>query len=76
MLAKRHVYEYKIERESTAFLLPNVLFGECLEKGLSVVNGGAKYLGGICESFGNTNTGDSLAAIKKLSFDEKKLTLK
>jgi pyruvate-formate lyase len=76
MLAKRHVYEYEVERENSAFLLQSALFGDCLEKGVSMVNGGAKYLGGICESFGNTNTGDSLAAIKKLVYDEKKFTLK
>jgi pyruvate-formate lyase len=74
-LAKRHLYEYQVEQKTAAFLLPSALFHDCLEKGLSMVNG-AKYLGGICESFGNTNTGDSLAAIKKLVYDEKKLTLR
>ncbi|MEZ0536467.1 pyruvate formate lyase family protein [Caldicellulosiruptoraceae bacterium PP1] len=75
MLAKRHKIEYEVEAKNAAFVLVSLLYDNCLEKGKSVVEGGAKYTGGIIESFGLVNTGDSLAAIKKLVYEEKKITL-
>ena len=51
-----------------------LLYDDCLEKGKSVVDGGARYLGGIIETFGMVNVADSLAAIKQLVYDEGRLT--
>ena len=76
ILAKRHVYEYETERKRTAFLYVSALFDNCMERGRSVVDGGALYRGGELESFGIVNTGDSLAVIKKLVYEQKVFTLK
>lgn len=75
-LAARHKFEYVAERRLASYLYVSALFDNCIEEGVSVVDEGERYLGGIMESFGNTNTGDSLAAIKKLVYDEKAFTLK
>jgi pyruvate-formate lyase len=74
-LAKRHAFEYKIERENASFLYPSMLYDYCLERGKSFVDGGTKYLGGIIETFGMVNAADSLAVIKKLVYDKKILKL-
>jgi len=75
VLARRHVHEYMIEAQECAYLYVSALFGQCVAKGKSIVNGGAVYSGGSLESFGLVTAGDSLAAIKKLVYDEKKFTL-
>jgi len=74
VLAARHACEYQAERENVAFLLTSLLTDDCLARGKSLVDGGARYRGAILETFGNTNAADSLAAIKKLVYDEKVLT--
>lgn len=56
----------------TAFL--STVIDDCLEKGLDVTQGGAKYnLSGI-QMIQVANLADSLAAIKKLVYDEKMIT--
>ena len=42
---------------------------------IPIVDGGVEYLGGTNELYGNTNAADSLTAIKKAVFDDKKYTL-
>jgi len=73
-LAKRHVLEYKAEHDSAAFLYVSMLYDDCIEKGRSVVNWGPVFTGGIVETFGMVNTADSLAAIKKLVYDEQRVS--
>jgi len=54
----------------------SALIDDCIEKGLCREEGGAHYnfnLAGV--EHGSTDAGDSLAAIKKLVFDEKKITM-
>jgi len=54
----------------------SALIEGCIEKGLCREDGGAHYnfnTGGV--EVGSSDTGDSLAAIKKLVFDEKKITI-
>ena len=46
----------------------------CMEKGLDVVWGGAKYNSTGCSGIGCANVADGLAAIKHLVFDTKKYT--
>ncbi|MGE5557506.1 MAG: pyruvate formate lyase family protein [Bacillota bacterium] len=74
-LARRHAIEYEVEKQSAAFLFVSMLYDYCLEKGRSVVDRGAKYQGGVIESFAIVNTADSLTAIKEIVYDEKRLTL-
>jgi pyruvate-formate lyase len=73
-LAQRHALEYKAENESAAFLFISMLYDDCIQKGLSIVDRGPVYTGGIVETFGMVNTADSLAAIKKLVYEEKQMT--
>ena len=56
----------------SAFL--SLVIDDCIEKGMDVTGGGAKYnLSGI-QAIQPANIADSLAAIKTLVFDEKKVT--
>ncbi len=56
----------------TAFL--STVIDDCLEKGLDVTKGGAKYnLSGI-QMIQVANLADSLAAVKKLVYDEKEIS--
>ncbi len=57
----------------TAFL--STVIDDCLEKGLDVTKGGAKYnLSGI-QMIQVANLADSLAAIKELVYDDKMISL-
>ena len=70
------INSYKIMNEEVSFLFNSILMDDCLEKGKALLDGGIKYLGGCCETFGNINCSDSIYAIKKLVFDDKKYTLR
>jgi formate C-acetyltransferase len=48
---------------------------DCLGKGLDIYRGGAKYNFDVGADVGITTCGDCLAAIKKVVFDEKKITM-
>ena len=67
---------YKLLNENVAFLFNSMLMSNCLERGKALLDGGVKYLGGCCETYGNINCSDSLYAIKKIVFDEHKYTLR
>ncbi len=67
-------YEYEITGRMHPFLMVTMLYDGCLERGKAVFNGGCAYLGGTLELYGNVNAANSLAAIKRLVFDEKKLS--
>ena len=67
---------YETFAQNASVLLPGILYDNCIENGKGMLDGGVKYLGATVETYGNINTGNSLAAIKKAVFDEKQLTLK
>ena len=48
---------------------------DCIKRGKTVQEGGAVYNFTGPQGFGIANMADSLYAIKKLAFDEKKVTL-
>lgn len=74
LMAQQEVIEYKIAGDSAPFLFASILYDDCLEKGKGLFEGGIRYLGGTLETYGNTNTADSLTAIKKMIFDQGKLS--
>ena len=74
-LGRRHVVEYEVEREMAGLNLMSLLFDGTLETGRSILDRGTRYTGAIIESFGMVNVADSLTAIKKLVYDERRLTL-
>ena len=66
---------YEIMNEQVGFLFPSILMDDCIERGKPLLDGGVRYLGGTCETYGNINSSDSLWAIRKLVFEEKRFTL-
>ncbi len=48
---------------------------DCIEKGLSKEEGGARYNIHSVQTWGRIDAGNSLAAIKRLVFDDKKITM-
>lgn len=73
-LAQRDAAENRIKAESAPFLYLNMLFDDCMEKGRSIVGGGAAYLGAVVETFGMVNAADSLTAIRKTVYEEKRFS--
>ncbi|MBC8233686.1 discoidin domain-containing protein [bacterium] len=63
------------QRERFPMPILSVLTDDCIEKGIDITAGGARYNStGVC-GYGMANVGDSLAAIKKLVFEEGRLSL-
>jgi len=74
-LALQEKIEYDTANESAPFMYFSMLFDDCLEKGKPVFGGGAKFLGGTLETYGNTTVADSLTAIKKLVYEKQLISL-
>ncbi|MCI7303061.1 MAG: formate C-acetyltransferase/glycerol dehydratase family glycyl radical enzyme [Clostridiales Family XIII bacterium] len=54
----------------------SALMEGCMEEGLDAMNGGGKYnIGPGIESTGLTDMADAMAAVKKLVYDDKKITM-
>ena len=70
-LAYQEKIEYDIAAQAGPFLTLSLLYDDCVNRGKGIFEGGIRYLGGTLETYGNTNTADSLYAIKKLVFDQK-----
>jgi pyruvate-formate lyase len=70
ILAQQEWLEYEICAKTAAFLYMSALFDDCLPRGRGLFDGGARYLGGTLETYGNVNTINSLYAIKKVVYDE------
>lgn len=75
LAVKAQYRSYEIMNQEVSFLFTSILMNDCISRGKALLDGGVKYLGGTCETYGNINTSDSLWAIKKLVFDEKKYSL-
>lgn len=74
LMAEQEKMEYEACSKDAAYLLYSLLYDDCIERGKPVFDGGIRYLGGTLECYGNTNTSDSLTAIKTLVFDKKVIT--
>lgn len=66
--------EYQVACQHSPFLMASILFDDCIARGRAIYDGGAVYMGGTLETYGNTNTADSLTAIRKLVFEEKRIS--
>ncbi len=53
----------------------SALVEDCIEKGISKEEGGARYNVSGVQTWGRIDAGNSLAAIRKLVFDDKKITM-
>lgn len=66
---------YEMLNDNVGFLFNSILMDDCIGKRKALLDGGVRYLGGTCETYGNINVSDSLYVIKKLVFDDKKISL-
>ena len=71
----RQVRSFAMMNEHVSFLFTSVLMDDCLARGKALLDGGVRYLGATNETYGNINTSDSLYAIRKLVFEDRKYTL-
>lgn len=69
VLAEQEALEYAVAGRQAPFLFLSMLYDDCLTRGRGICSGGARYLGGTLETYGNVNTADSLTAIKQLVYD-------
>lgn len=74
-LARQEALEYRIAGDNAAFVYMSMLYDDCVERGRAIFRGGIRYLGGTLETYGNTNTADSLGAIKRAVYDDRLFTL-
>jgi formate C-acetyltransferase len=63
------------ERALTPKAFNSALVEDCIEKGISKEEGGARYNVHSVQTWGRIDAGNSLAAIKKLVFDDRKITM-
>jgi pyruvate-formate lyase len=75
LMADHETLEYRVAGEEAPFLLTAMLYDDCISRGKGLFSGGIRYLGGTLETYGNTNTADSLMAIKQLVFERQAITL-
>ncbi len=73
--AKFQRAEYGVMAAEAPLLLFSALHDDCLDRGQALLAGGVRWLGATLETYGNINTADSLAAIKRFVFEEKRWTL-
>ncbi len=71
----RQMSSFRMMNEHVSFLMMSMLTDDCIARGRAILDGGVRYLGATNETYGNINTSDSLYAIKKLVFEEKRYTL-
>jgi len=74
-LALQEYLEYTHAAEDNSYLTTSILMNDCIKRGKAVFDGGIRYMGGTLETYGNTNTADSLTAIRELVYKKKEFTL-
>ncbi len=74
--AYKKYLNYKVAGEESAYLHLSLLMDDCVEKNEPLLSGGVKYLNAASEVFGIISCADSLTAIKKYVYEEKKFTLR
>lgn len=74
IIADQEALEYKIVGEETSLLFISMLYDDCITRGKALFEGGIRHLGGTLETYGNITASDSLVAIKKVIYEEQKIT--
>ncbi len=74
-LAVHQATEYRVAAREAPFGFISALISGCVENNRSAIGGGAVYLGGSLETYGNTNTADSLHVIDELVFKQRVVSL-
>ncbi len=76
-IAARHQrLVYDAVRENNAMLLMSLLMDDCIARAKPLADGGVRYLAGTYETYGNTTVADSLTAIRRVVYGQKRLTLR
>jgi len=74
-LALQEYLEYVHAAEDNAYLSSSILMDDCIQRGKAIYGGGIRHLGGTLETYGNSNTADSLLAIRMLVYEQKAFSL-
>jgi len=74
-LARLQRLEYEVGAREIAFLYITLLTDDCLATGKAVCFGGARYLSGTLETYGNSDVADALTAVRRAVFDDKRVAL-
>jgi formate C-acetyltransferase len=75
LLRKGIIDSHMSERALVPKAFNSALVEDCIEKGISKEEGGARYNVSGVQTWGRIDAGNSLAAVKKLIFDDKKITM-
>ena len=67
--------EYEVAARTAPHFFITLLYDDCIERGKPLLSGGVRYQGGTLETYGNVNTSDSMAAIRKMVYEEKRFSL-
>lgn len=70
-----HGESYRVMNREVGFIFTSILTYDCIGRGKMVLDGGVYHRGGTNEMYGNISASNSLAAIKKVVFDDKKYTM-
>jgi pyruvate-formate lyase len=73
-LAEQQRLEYDVCAGEFSALYLSLLYDGCLDRGRAFHDGGLARLAGTLETYGNTNTADSLLAIRRLVFEQGQLS--
>jgi pyruvate-formate lyase len=74
LAARQAALEYRVAGQEWSALLMSMLYDDCLVRGRGALDGGVRFLGATLETYGNTNTADSLTAIRELVYEERRIT--
>lgn len=72
--ARHQALVYKIANEKASMLMMSLLMDDCISNARAAADGGIRYLAGTYETYGNISVSDSLTAIKRAVYDEKRFT--
>jgi formate C-acetyltransferase len=75
LLKKSIIASHTAERLLEPKAFNSALVEDCIEKGISKEEGGARYNVSSVQTWGRIDAGNSLAAIRNLVFDEQKITI-
>jgi pyruvate-formate lyase len=67
---------YDVAGQEAAYLHLSLLMNDCIKRGKPILEGGVKYLNASSEVFGMISCADSMTAIKKLVYEDKRFTIK
>jgi pyruvate-formate lyase len=74
LAADQAALEYRVAGREWSALLMSALTDDCLARGRGALDGGVRFLGATLETYGNTNTADSLTAIRELVYEQRRIS--